>query len=162
MTTPRAEPLTWRVLVAIQTLVQRIKKSDGYWTDMGADVRLTGWQYDTSSKARAHIISTQDTLNDGAVGKGLRGSRTVSGELSVTVEYVLPATFADVQREAHRGRADLVQVLRDDPALQPAGVRALTITSRQILDQPDGLPVVVAQIGLTVSITEATVPLSIT
>lgn len=159
---PVPEPLTWRVLVAVQDLVKRVRKASGFYTDMGADVRLTGWQMDRGTSPRVHICSPSDSLNDGDIGKGLRGSRTVSGDMSVIVEYVLPASFADTHREAHRGRADLVRVLRDDPALAPAGVRALRITGRRILDQPEGLPFVVAQIELTVSITETTTPLPLT
>lgn len=160
MSTP--EPLTWRVLDQIKTLVQRVRKASGYYTDMGADVRIAGWQVDRATAPRAHIYSPSDTLSDGDVGKGLRGPRSIHGDMAVVVEYVLPVSFPDAHREAHRGRADLVRVLRDDPALAPTGVRSVRITRRQILDQQDGLPVVVVQIELTVSITETSTPLPTT
>lgn len=154
------EPLTWRVLEYVQQLVQRIRITDGYYTDMGADVRLSAWIPERASAPRVHIVSVSDTLNDGELrGRGLRGPRDVRGEMQVVVEYVLPASMPDAQKIAHRGRADLVSVLRDDPALCPRGVTGLAITNRQILDQPDGLPVVVSQVTLSVSIYETTAPL---
>ena len=99
------------------------------------------------------IVAVQGGCFTGGLELALAGDIILAGE---------SASFADTHREAHRGRADLVRVLRDDPALAPAGVRALRITGRRILDQPEGLPFVVAQIELTVSITETTTPLPLT
>lgn len=157
---PVIEPLTWRVLQALQAQVQRVRISNGYYTDLGSDVRLSRASGPVNA-ARVHIVSPSDSLNDNEPGKGLRGARTVRGEMSVIVEYMVPGESTESYLNAHRGRADLIRVLRDDPALQPAGITQVRVTGRSILDPADGMPCVIAQITLTVSLVETTNPLSL-
>jgi hypothetical protein len=150
----RQEPLTWRALEAIKALVQRVRAADGYYTDLGSNVSLEAPSADANVE-RVVIVSPTDDLSDARASRGLRGPGAISGTMTVVVEYSIPATRTDAMRQAHRGRADLVRVLRDDPALLPARITSLTITGRQIL-QPEDMPCVITQITLSVGLSEPT------
>jgi hypothetical protein len=156
-----SEPLTWTILQSLKARVETISVDAGFYTDLGANVSLEAFRAADilqGASELVRIVSMSDALTDAEPPKGRSGPRSIAGSMDGFVEYVIPAARPDAHRQAHRGRADLVRVLRDDPRLWAPGVRGFSITGRQMLEQPDGLPVVVAQISWRADIYEATPP----
>jgi hypothetical protein len=156
------EPLTWTVLQQVAARLQTIAIDDGFHTDLGENVSLEGFVAsqleNLGPEGITRVVSPTDSLNDADTPKGRSGPRSVQGEMDITVEHVIPITRADAHHQAHRARADIVRVLRDDPRLWAKGITAFAITRRQILEIPDGFPIVVVQISARARIHEDTPP----
>lgn len=154
-----SEPLTWSILELIAARIATINTDNDFYTNLGATVSLEAFRASDLEKGElVRVVSPADSLSDADLPKGRSGPRSVTGSMEIVVEYVIPASRSDAHRQAHRGRADLVRVLRDDPRAWAPGVRGFRIVGRSMLEQPDGLPIVVAQLNCVADIHEFTPP----
>lgn len=154
-----SDPITWQILKQIKTRIETVRVANGFYTDLGKNVSLEAFRpHDMKDGELVRVVSPTDDLSDGAQSKTRTGTRWVTGSMDVVVEYVLPATHANAHLMAHRARADLLRVLRDTPETWIRGCRRFAVQRREILDQPEGLPVVVVQISARADIHEETPP----
>lgn len=154
-----SDPITWAILKQIKARIETVRVANGYYTDIGKNVSLEAFRpHDLKDGELVRVVSPSDDLSDGEPAKTRTGTRFVTGSMTVVIEYVIPATRADAHEKAHRGRADLLRVLRDTPQTWTRGCRGFAVQRRDILDQPYGLPVVVVQLTARADIHEATPP----
>ncbi len=153
-----SEPLTWEILQQLKSRIEDVRVENGYYTDIGAAVSLEAFRaHDIGQGELVRIVSLSDDI-EAQPAKTRRGTSSVRGAMTIVIEYVIPSSRADAHRQAHRGRADLLRVLRDTPETWVRGVIGFSVQRRDILEQPDGLPVVVAQITAIANIHEETPP----
>jgi hypothetical protein len=152
-----AEPLTWRAVQEVKTLLQSIDGSSGWHTDIGThpihDDRTV--QPDTSAPFTV-IVADEITTAETATG---RSRRTLSGDQELVIECAVPAGDANAELVAHRARADIVRALCADLRGAAPGFRTLTIVSTRITDAVlAGTELVIAQVLVRASLTESQLP----
>lgn len=142
------EPISWQALVAVQGFLQRIKSSDGYFTDAGNQVDLEPFQIDGESTASSLRVVEDDTdaFEDG------RDVRT--GEINILIECYIPVTDDNAQLQAHRIRADVVKSIPTRSRDLPPNIHTVSVTGRRIFQRPNGFPFVVTQVSLRVGLIE--------
>lgn len=148
-----SEPLSWQLVEAIAQRLRGIAADDGYYTDLGADVRAEGYALEELQgdiSLRAYVYATSLTRDTGASGQ-----RTKKDAVALSIDVMVPTGVATAQRAAHRALADVRRVL-DTPAREwlPAGLGAPQIETQLIESRPGGLRLIVVQFGLTALITE--------
>lgn len=152
-----AEPLTWRIVQAVKSMLLAIDGTSGWHSDLGAhaihDDRAV--KPDTSAPFTL-VIADEITTDESATG---RSRRTLSGDIALVVEFAMPADGANPELVAHRARADIVRALSADLRGEEAGLRALVIESTRITDAVlGGTDLVIAQVLVRASLTESQSP----
>lgn len=148
------EPLTWQVLEFVKAMVLQVTVANGFHTDLGAGVvTLEGDQVPDDSEApHTLIVATEIPVTTA-------GPRTLKSDMDITIEFSVPfAVQESAERLAHRARADLVRVLRDDFRNGPVGLNTLELTGARIGQPEDGAAVVVAQVTARAGLTETKPP----
>lgn len=129
-------PITWALLEALQTQLRNIRRTAGYRTDAGLDVRLEPAQFEADAAPRITLYALTTVRPDDAHGEGER-------EVTLVVEALVPVRFDDAQQRIVETMADIEQALD--------GLRLLTLAlplrfaESVILDRPDGVPAMAAQ-----------------
>lgn len=157
MSTP--EPLTWRVIEAVAAMLAKIKVADGYYTDLGTTPALTSRDQVSGNERApfAAVLAGEMSTNEEATG---RSRSRVVGEMELVVEYAVPvAATQNAERQAHRGRADIVRALCDGMRNLPLGVNELQITGSRIDAAPQsGTHIIIAQLALRAKLSELSMP----
>jgi hypothetical protein len=153
-----AEPISWLALQAIKALVQSVSVINGYYTDMGAaDIVLDRSQVPEGEAPFVLITATDFTPIDAR-----SGPKTTVNTMDLVIEFAQPMGdgVTDPELIAHRGRADLVRVLKTDLRSAPAMLHNLQITSSRIGSDTDeaGSALVIAQVSARVDLTESKSP----
>lgn len=130
-------PRTWAILVALQVRLQQITIAGGYRTDAGADVRLEPSQLEASPRITLYSGGTTASNPD------VRGER----EFSLVVEAVVPTTIDNAHALVVAIAEDIEQAL-DTFAPMPLAL-PLRFSESLILDHPDGMPAMAAQLMFT-------------
>lgn len=130
-------PRPWAILQALQLRLQQISVAGGYRTDAGADVRLEPSQLEAG--ARITLYSGGTVATDPAN----RGER----EFTLIAEAVVPTTIDDAHAQVVAIAEDIEQAL-DTFAPMP-GALPLRFHESLILDRPDGVPAMAAQLMFT-------------
>lgn len=149
-----AEPISWQALQAIGDLLAGIAIVGGYHTDLGAAPRF----FDRSQRIEEDsadpfvvILADSVTTNEAKTGK-----RTLSSEMSVTIEYAVPFDVVNAELVAHRGRADIVRRLLTDLRGLPSGFTSITVSGSSITNAPEpGSDLVIAQVQARASLSES-------
>lgn len=152
-----AEPLTWQALQSIGSLLAGIAVASGYYTDLGAAPRF----FDRSQRiegddADPFVVILADEI---ATNERSSGSRTLTSDMSVTIEYAIPFAAANPELVAHRARADIVRRLTTDLRGQQVGFTRITVTGSRITNAPEsGSDLVIAQVQARASLSESIQP----
>jgi hypothetical protein len=148
------EPISWRAIQEIADLVRQITVAGGYYTDLGAGLIVTDRSQVSERLAQPIVLIAADTI---ARNEDSSSHRTISSDMDVTIEYVLPMDgVTNPELLAHRGRADLVRALTTDLRGAERCMRSVTITETLIgaATDPRFPAVIVAQVQATVGLTE--------
>ncbi|MFZ2752061.1 MAG: hypothetical protein WAZ48_01325 [Lysobacteraceae bacterium] len=129
-------PITWALLEALQTQLRNIRRTVGYRTDAGLDVRLEPAQFEADAAPRITLYALTTVRPDDARGEGER-------EVTLVVEALVPVRFDDAQQRIVETMADIEQAL--DGLRLPTLALPLRFAESVILDRPDGVPAMAAQ-----------------
>lgn len=144
-----AEPVTLRVLTALQAELQRITVANGFSSDLGLWVDTQGAQsgIPTQPRTTAAMFSIQRAAESGSPDAGRSGEGVI--------EVMLPANYANAMAIVHRAIDDVERAL-DEMAqrlqrgtIQATGALVPIFMQAVILDRPEGLPVCGAEITWT-------------
>jgi len=134
--------------IALQLAV--ILPANGYLTSIGQNVDLEPVQLDASAGARVLVGMQRLQVSELA-------SRLRMYECTAVVEALVPASQADAQQQAHRAIADVLRVFPSSPQLFALAGAELEVAgdSADVLERPDGLNAMVAQVRLNLRIRES-------
>lgn len=136
-----ADPRAWDLLLALATVLANIREVNGYHSDIGARIWLEPAQR-TEDDAIGLTITSLGISRDEAQPMGKHR------DLRVLLEAAYPTTLDDAHQRAHKLIADIEDVLESD-SWMPEALPA-RFEEAAILDRPEGLPVIVVQVMLTV------------
>lgn len=145
------EPITWRALEALKTRLEGIRASAGYYQNV-VGVSLEAFNLDKPDEQTPLLhLTTGDMLPEGT-NLVLKSEAVITIDVNIE-SYATPSRKAN--RDAHRLSHDIVKVLpRRGTELDPDLDKPLEITSRQILQRPEGIPYVVTQVQLRMAAIE--------
>jgi len=139
-----SDPVTWRLALAIQSLLQTITKANGYRTDIGLNVLVEDDQSDSKLETVLPVVidvnKSQRTAQQG-VNSRQRG-------IDFTIESGTVASLANAKQLAHQILADIEKAMdRQAPvsSSSTSGIRSAKLVSSEILKRPEGLPAIVVQ-----------------
>ncbi|MEN1942658.1 hypothetical protein WCE55_02200 [Luteimonas sp. MJ293] len=144
-----AEPVTLRVLTALQDELRRITVANGFSSDLGLWVDTEGLQSGIPTQPRTSValFSVQRVNDAGSPDAGRSGEGVI--------EVMLPANYANAMAIVHRAIDDVERAL-DEMAerlqrgtIPPTGALVPIFMQAVILDRPEGLPVCAAEITWT-------------
>jgi hypothetical protein len=130
-------PHSWAILQALQVRLQTIAIASGYRTDAGADVRLEPSQLEAG--ARITLYSGGTVAVDPANPK--------QREFTLIAEAVVPITIDNAHAQVVAIAEDVEQAL--DVFAPMPGALPLRFRESLILDRPEGLPAMAAQLMFT-------------
>lgn len=128
---------TLAIRQALQARLQGITVANGYRTDAGADVRLEPSSLPIAP--RITIYSGGTTRSD--------GGNPHEREFTLVVEAVVPTDIDDAAALVDGIAEDIEQAL--DAYLPMPGALPLSFQESLILDRPDGMPAMAAQLMFT-------------
>lgn len=135
-----ADPRAWGLLQALAAVLARIRIDGGYHSDIGAHIWLEPAQRPESDAVGLTIVSL-------GIGRDEAQPMGKHRELRVLLEAAYPTTLDDAHQRAHALIADIEDVLEAD-SWMPEALPA-RFEDAAILDRPEGLPVIVVQVLLT-------------
>lgn len=145
------EPISWIALEAVKKRLESIKIANGFHTDVkwvsleAFDISCPDRETPTLHVTTGDMLPEADNLVRGQAG-------LISPEISIE-SYAKPSPNA--QRDAHRLMYDIIKALpRRGSDLAPDLDKPLEFTSRQILQQPEGIPYVVTQVQFRMAAVE--------
>lgn len=152
-----SEPISYRMLEALQARLQSISVANGYRTDIGQRVLIDAI-YVPDDNAPAVFVIAQDFARKA----GTSTPRQRDSDVEIIVEALMPITRDSAQREAHRVRADLLRALFDTaedlPKDETGSAHSITISSDRIVTRPEGSNHIVVQITASAGLTERITP----
>src|SRR5580765_4679985 len=113
-----SDPVTWQLALVLQSQLQKVLKSNGYLTDIGAVVLVEDSQSPTSASALPTVIDVNLTTraSDGATNRRQRS-------VEFTIEAAIAATLSNAKYLAHCVLADIERVLDQQADFAPKGIR---------------------------------------
>lgn len=151
-----SEPLSYRLLEALQTQLQTITVANGFRTELGGDVRLEAYSLEDLGAdigLRAYVYATELKRDSEGSSNRIKKDRE-----TVLIDAIVPTAAGTGQLVAHRTLADLRRALdQDERQWLGEGLGRLEIETQRIELRPAGLRLIVVQLGLSVLLTE-TVP----
>lgn len=144
-----AEPVTIRVLNALQAELQRITVANGFSSDLGLWVDTERSQSGIPSAPRASVafFSIQRPSQGGTPD----ASRSGEG----LIEIMLPASHTNAMDTIYRATEDVERVLEEmaerlqADTIKATGALVPIFVQAAFLDRPEGLPVCAAEITWT-------------
>lgn len=144
-----AEPVTVRVLNALQAELQRITVANGFSSDLGlwVDTERTQSGIPSSPRASVAFFSIQRP-NEG-------GSPDANRSGEGLIEIMLPASYTNAMDTIYRATEDVERALDEMAdrlqagAIKATGALVPIFMEAAFLDRPEGLPVCSAQITWT-------------
>lgn len=133
-------PRSWELLQALASMLAKIRTQNGYHSDIGQSVWMEPAQR-TEDDAIGLTVTSLGIMRDEAQPMGKHR------ELRVLLEAAYPTTLDDAHQRAHELIADIKDVLDSDSGM-PEALPA-RFEEAVILDRPEGLPVIVVQVMLT-------------
>lgn len=130
-------PIAWALLEALQTQLRTVRKANGFRTDAGRDVRLEPAQFEADAAPRITLYALTTVRPDDARGEGER-------EVTLVVEALVPVRFDNAQARIVETMADIEQALNG--LRLPTLALPLRFAESVILDRPDGVPAMAAQV----------------
>ena len=130
-------PIPWAILTLVQTRLRTVRRTNGYRTDAGRDVRLEPAPFDPSDAARITLYPLTSLHPDDARSAGERG-------FTFVVEAIVPVGLDNAQQRIIDTIADIEDVL--DGFLQAPLALPLQFHESVLLDRPDGIAAMAAQV----------------
>lgn len=156
---PLKEPASWEFLEFLAGRVRLIKRSAGFYTDLGEGLILLD---DDDAPAQIDAPATAIVVERISNTAGNRAQ--TSSDMSVIVEFSVPRDVDEAQpnRLVHRARHDLMRVFTFDPRNLPLGLTKFEVVDSQLAEVTDdtGHSSVVAQITARAGLTEIFPPVS--
>ena len=149
---PAGEPTTWQIVAKVAELLGAVRIANGYYTDFGVKVRTGKYTPQEGEGAHAVVVA-------GDMPVTTTGNRTRSRSIDLLIECRVPASASDADLVAHRALDDVLHVI---PARQreiewPARSGGLEVIGARILDRPQGVAFVVAQVTARAGLVETSV-----
>lgn len=142
------DPLSWRAFQAIGTQLTKVRKSNGFLTDLGATVTLETVQVDALDGPVTAVVGGDFTFGPN------NGRRMKDVRVAITIEAVIPANFAQAQYIAHCALDDIPRAITEESGWLPEGAREVKLEALRLLQRPDGAPVIIAQIVGSLALSE--------
>ena len=130
-------PIPWAILELVQTRLGTVRKTNGYRTDAGRDVRLEPSPFDPSDAPRLTLYPLTTLYLDDARSTGERGYTFV-------VEALVPVRIDNAQQRIVETIADIEDAL--DGFVQAPLALPLQFQESVLLDRPDGVAAMAAQV----------------
>lgn len=130
-------PIPWAILELVQTRLRAVRKTGGYRTDAGRDVRLEPAPFDPNDAARLTLYPLTSLLPDDARSSGERG-------FTFVVEALVPVRLDNAQQRIVETIADIEDAL--DGFVQAPLALPLQFQESVLLDRPDGVAAMAAQV----------------
>jgi hypothetical protein len=140
---------SWELLTAVRDRLGIIRTANGYRTDVGELVHIEEAHLERIATPQIVLIASDfDTVEEG------RSHRRIA--VNFVIGAIVPATRADAQAIAHAAIADIADALspRQRGYGLPEGCAGIEIGDRNILQRPDGAPLIVAQVSARAVLTE--------
>jgi len=141
-----SDPVTWQLALLLQSQLQKVRVSNGYFTDIGELVLVEDVQTPTEATALATVIDVNTTTrtSDAATNRRQRS-------VDFTVEAAIKVTPTNAKQMAHRVVADIERVLDQDASAPgspsaPKNIRMAKATKAEILKRPEGFGAMVIQV----------------
>lgn len=149
-----SKPLSWQAVGHIADYMGSVLIANGYFTNLGQKVSKEPVQLDpdTDTLPITHVLMDGE-ITDGGTQFGHRVK-----QVPVVVESYMPAMQIDAHEKAHELLDDMQRCLPKGKRLQtnlPKGMFGVEITGARIII-PAEIPYIVAQIELTVGVSEPT------
>lgn len=130
-------PIPWAILELVKTRLGTLRKTNGYRTDAGRDVRLEPGPFDPSDAARLTLYPLTTLYPDDARSAGERGYTFV-------VEALVPVRLDNAQLRIVETIADIEDAL--DGFVQAPLALPLQFQESVLLDRPDGVAAMAGQV----------------
>ena len=130
-------PIPWAILTAVQARLRTVRRTNGYRTDAGRDVRLEPAPFDPNDTARITLYPLTSLHPDDARSAGERG-------FTFVVEAIVPVSVDNAQQRIIEAIADIEDAL-DGYAQAPLAL-PLQFHESVLLDRPDGIAAMAAQV----------------
>ncbi len=130
-------PIPWAILEGVQARLRTVRRSNGYRTDAGRDVRLEPAPFDPNDAARMTLYPLTSLHPDDARSPGERG-------FTFVVEALVPVKLDNAQARIVETIADIEDAL-DGYAQAPLAL-PLQFHESVLLDRPDGIAAMAAQV----------------
>lgn len=144
-----AEPVTIRVLSALQAELQRITVANGFSSDLGQWVDTERVQSGIPSAPRTSV----SFFSIARPGEGGSPDASRSGE--GMIEIMLPASYDNAMDTIYRAAEDVERAMEEmaerlqSGAIEATGALVPIFMQAVFLDRPEGLPVCAAEITWT-------------
>ena len=134
-------------------MLERITVENGFYTDLGLSlIALDPRQKPEEGAIYTAIASSLFPTEDAS-------SRTVRSTMEIVIETTLPFELDEnPELLAHRARADIVSVIRNNFRNQAIGITSLVVTGSQLSQPEDGAAAVIAQVTARAGLTETQLP----
>ena len=143
MSTPSMLP--WQTLQALLAIYQRVRVSNGYFTDLGQNASLESPQQNEESLPDLVIIGTPQNAGD-------QGQNFRSWTLEVVLQARIPASRDNAQYTAWMVHADLLAATPTKAEPLPKGATSISIASSAIVQYTPGPPFIVVQVRLLIGL----------
>lgn len=159
MSAPTVEPLSWRAIQWIKSLVSNISPADGFYSDF-TTIAILDDRTQIEAEMGAYVLVVT-TGFEPAGETGSRSRRSYAEQMDVLIEFgIQRESGQSPERALHRARADILRALRQDIRASDAGVTRIEITGSSVGDVPDAAQLIVAQVTARASLTDITPPAS--
>jgi hypothetical protein len=130
-------PIPWSILELVRGRLRTVRRSNGYRTDAGRDVRLEPAAFDPNDSARLTLYPLASILPDDAQSMAERG-------FTFVVEALVPVRLDNAQARIVDTIADIEDAL-DSHSQAPLAL-PLQFQESVLLDRPDGIAAMAAQV----------------
>ena len=130
-------PIPWAILELVKTRLGTVRKTNGYRTDAGRDVRLEPSPFDPGDAPRLTLYPLTTILPDDARSVGERG-------FTFVVEALVPVRIDNAQQRIVETIADIEDAL--DGFVQAPLALPLQFQESVLLDRPDGVAAMAGQV----------------
>lgn len=130
-------PIPWAILELVKTRLGTVRKTNGYRTDAGRDVRLEPAPFDPNDAPRLTLYPLTTLYPDDARSAGERGYTFV-------VEALMPVRLDNAQHRIVETIADIEDAL--DGFVQAPLALPLQFQESVLLDRPDGVAAMAGQV----------------
>lgn len=129
-----ADPITFQVLAAVQTVLGAIQVANGYYTDAGLSVELEPVQ------ARDLVDPLIVVSVAGFIRPAEAAMANVARGMSIRIAALVPVTLTDAELRLHEILDDIDRAMADQQAAFPERCSFPKFVSATRLQPADGLP----------------------
>lgn len=159
MSAPTAEPLSWRLVQWVKSLIAGVTPASGYYSDFSV-VRLLDDRSQIDAEEGSYVLVVVTGFAPGEEAS-TRTRRSYTEEVDLLIEFGIARDPAHKpELSAHRARYDILRALRQDIRAADPGIGSLSIIGGTLGDPPDEAALIVAQVTARDRLTDTTPPAS--